>query len=160
MRKLWSESFWEEYLIEKEHRSGIRVRFDKTVDNEVRRACKEFIRWLRRDYFFPIRVPIYIKSSKTVKSRSGENVSALFFGPFDKEAEPYISVAVGDYYDMVNKWGKDNALAAILCSISHELSHYFQWITDCKLPNAALERQALYYAHAILDDYDLEREHP
>lgn len=160
MRKLWSEAFWRDHITEKEHRCGIRVRFDNGVNNEVRRACKEFICWLRRDYCFPIRVPIYFKSTKTVRTRSGESASAVFFGPFDKEVEPYIRIAVGDYDDMLSKLGKDNALAAILCSIAHELSHYFQWIADCELPDAALERQALYYAHAILDDYALEREHP
>ena len=40
-------------------RTGLRLKSDKDVDSEVKRACKEFCKWLRTKYVFPIRVPIY-----------------------------------------------------------------------------------------------------
>lgn len=152
MRKLWTSNNWNEYICEKS-RPGIRLKFDKNVDAEVKRACKQYVNWLRTQYYFPIRVPIYLKSSCEIKSCAGEKASASFFGPFDINNEPFIRVAVGDYYDLLNKSDKDDALAVILVSITHELTHYFQWIKHhdewCyadDVLNNYYERQALYYA--------------
>lgn len=159
MRRLWQCDNWSAY-IEKGCRSGIRICADNDVNSEVKRACKEFIKWLRSQYYFPMRVPIYLKNTKQIKAMSGEMVSATFFGPFDKKQEPYIRVSVGDYEDLLIQRGKDNALAAILHSIAHELSHYFQWIKDCNITDKQRERQATYYAEQILYDYAETRDHP
>ena len=51
----------------------------------------------------------------------------------DYTVEPYIRVAAGDYLDLCDKWGKDSALTAILLTIGHELTHYFQWINALEL---------------------------
>ena len=164
MRKLWQCKDWTEYIHEKT-RSGIRIYFDKNVDFEVRRACKEYIRWLRNYYEFPIRVPIYFKDTKYVKNSEGEESSALFFGPNQLTMELYIKISVGDYEDLLKDRDKDNALAAILCSVTHELTHYFQWIKYHETwlsgdKNNFFERQAVYYGREIVYDYAETREHP
>lgn len=56
--------------------------------------------------------------------------------------------------------GKDSALTAILITIAHELTHYFQWINALHLTPIGQERQATKYARYILDDYAETREHP
>ena len=74
---------------------------------------------------------------------------------------------MGDYEELRNERGRDNALAAVLHSIVHELSHYFQWLknrnewemADKKTMNAQ-ERQAVYYAREIVMDYAEIVEHP
>lgn len=158
---LWTLTNWEKYYsTSKNIRSGLRLKFDKDVNIEVKRACKEFCKWLRKNYFFPIRIPIYFKSTSTIKALDGEYVSATFFEPLDKYDEPYIRISTGDYEDMFNRCGQDNALAAILRSIAHELTHYFQWINDVKLTEIGEERQAKSYADFILDEYSETREHP
>lgn len=101
-----------------------------------------------------------MKESYQIKAKNGELVSATFFGPFDKMTEPYIRVATGDYEEMLIQKGKDDALAAILGSIAHELTHYFQWINDIQLTEIGEERQAKAYAGFILDEYKETREHP
>lgn len=160
MRKLWECKDWNMF-VNNDCRKGIRLRFDKGVDSEVRRACKEYICWLRTQYKFPMRVPIYLKASKYVRASNGEKCSALFFGPYDKSLEPYIKVSVGDYPDLLEEGGKDWALTLILCSITHELSHYFQWLKDYDLDTEKCERQAKYYAQEIVyDDYAETRDHP
>ena len=159
MRKLWECDDWSKY-IPSGSRKGLRLRFDSGVDCEVRRACKDFVAWLRTLYEFPIRIPIYFKASKNIMSRSDEYVSASFFGPYDKSVEPYIRISVGDYPDLLCERGKDDALASILHSIAHELSHYYQWIKDSDLSEEKLERQAQYYASEILLDYADTRAHP
>ncbi len=159
MRRLWECNDWSVYVPE-DCRRGIRLRFDKGVDDEVRRACKEYVNWLRTQYEFPMRVPIYIKASEYVTTSTGEECSAVFLGPYDKTLEPYIKVSAGDYPDLLAKCGKDNALAAILHSITHELSHYFQWLKDFDDNPKRDERQAKYYSSEIMYDYAETREHP
>ena len=164
MRRLWAFCNWSQYL-HGEYRCGVRLRFDQGVDPEVRRACKQFLNWLREWYEFPVRVPIYFKNQKVVYTRSGEPSSAIFSGPYELDVEPYIRIAVGDYPDLLVARGQDDALAAILGSICHELTHYFQWIKLHDLwcsgdADKKMERQALYYADVILDDYACYVDHP
>jgi hypothetical protein len=159
---MWTLENWKKYYKNGSVnvRSGIRLKFDKDVDSEVKRACKEFCKWLRMTYCFPIRVPIYVKSSYQIKSMDGELVSATFFEPINKFDEPYVRLATGDYYELLNCNGKDDALAAILSSIAHELTHYFQWINDVELTEIGRERQAKSYSNYILNEYSETREHP
>lgn len=166
MRRLWECQNWEEF-INFNCRTGVRLRFENDVDPEVRRSCIQFVSWLRCEYEFPIRVPIYFKATETIKTMNGGNASASFFGPFDISQEPYIRIAVGDYEYLLEQRGQDNALAAILHSITHELSHYFQWIKyhEIWLENndsniKYFERQAKYYAHEIVLDYAEIVDHP
>ena len=51
---IWTIDDWEKNidLTREGHRTGLRLRFDKDIDSEVRRACKEFAVFLRREYFF------------------------------------------------------------------------------------------------------------
>ena len=56
--------------------------------------------------------------------------------------------------------GRDDALALILETIAHELTHYFQWINDIRLTEIGYERQAASYADYILDEYASVVDHP
>ena len=142
------------------HRTGLRLRFENGIDSEIKRSCTEFCKWLRKQYYFPIRVPIYFKKSEFIISKSGEKFSAIFFEPFDRHNESYIRIATGDFNGIKQRTCNDDALAAILCSISHELTHYFQWINDIKLTEIGSERQATSYANMIVDEYSETRDHP
>lgn len=53
MYHVWEMTKWEKNidLERKGHRIGLRLHFDKDVDGEVRRACKEFAKYLRREFF-------------------------------------------------------------------------------------------------------------
>ena len=159
---IWTLEKWLKHIDfdNPDHRTGARLKFDQNVDPEVKRACKDFLKWLRTEYFFPIRVPIYIKAIETITASNGEAVSATILLPYDHNVEPYIRVSAGDYYELKEKRGKDNALAAILQSISHELTHYFQWINDLNLTDRGAERQAKIYAEYIIDEYAQTRKHP
>lgn len=159
---IWTIEKWIKYLNydEKQYRTGLRLKFDKDVNSEVKRACKEFCKWLRTEYYFPVRIPVYIKSSEKIKAQDGDLVSGTFLGPFNLNEEPYIRISTGDYEKLLEKRGKNNALAAILTSIAHELTHYFQWINGIKLTERGEERQATIYARFILDDYKDTRSEP
>lgn len=71
-------------------RQGLRIRCDKEVHPDVRRASLMFAKRLRNEFEFPIRVIVYLKKDYQIKNRfSKELVSATFFAPFDKCEEPY-----------------------------------------------------------------------
>lgn len=141
-------------------RHGMRLRFDFGVDKEVKRACLEFCAWLRQFYFFPNRVPIYIKNAIKIETIDGDIADATFFYPFCRLNEPYIRVATGDYVEHINAIAADNLLASYLYLISHELTHYFQWIKNLKLDEKSSEYKARGNAHIILNHYASVRAHP
>lgn len=157
---IWAETRWNKRYHNNGVRKGLRLKCDPDIDDEVRRACKEFCKWLRTRYCFPIRIPIYLKASDTIKAKDGDMVCGTFFEPDDPMVEPYIRIATGDYELMQKKYGKDNALASILQSIAHEITHYYQWVNGIQLTECGYERQAKRYARLILDEYAETREHP
>ncbi len=163
MWHIWTIEDWlkNPYLESEEQRTGLRLRFDKEVHSEVRRACKEYAKFLRREYYFPLRVTIYIKQTPKIKAMDGEMVYGTFWCMDDDfTVEPYIRVAVGDYEELCKKWGQDSALTAYLMTMGHELTHYFQWINGIELTPIGMERQATKYARWVLDDYAETRERP
>lgn len=158
---IWNCSSWEcNVEICQHQRSGLRFRFQQGVNKDVRRACIDFGKWLRIKYYFPIRLMVYLKSSEYIKASDGDYVSAIFFEPYNKSDEPYIKISTGDYQKMKEEWGNDNALGAILGSVAHEITHYYQWINDIKLTESGLEKQASYYRKKIINEYAKTREHP
>ena len=157
---IWITERWQAYYKDGVHRKGLRVICEPNVNPEVNRACKEFVAWLRKQYLFPKRVRLYIKASIRIKSIYGDRVCGTFFRPSDRDCEPYIRIATGDYEDLLKECGMDEALAAILWTIAHELTHYFQWLNDIQLTLIGEERQATIYANQILKDYAEIRDHP
>ncbi|MCM3196769.1 hypothetical protein [Priestia megaterium] len=131
-------------------RAGLRLRSEPGVDPEVRIACINFCKWLRTQMEFPIRVVIYLKKDDQIKNRTTkEMVTATFFAPYEKDVEPYIRIATGDYTDLIRERGKIDALYAMLDSIAHELCHYQQWLEDKKLE----EEEAEEKGSQLVDEY-------
>ena len=157
---IWLSQKWRAFYDQHPHRTGLRVRYEKGVDPEVRRACMEFFDWLRSEYEFPMRVVVYIKACEQVRCMDGELAYGTFFRPFDRLQEPYVRIATGDYEKRLEEWGKDSILTANLKCIAHELTHYFQWLNDVELTPIGEERSASYWAQEILYDYAETREHP
>jgi hypothetical protein len=52
--------------------------------------------------------------------------------------------------------GRDNALAAILCSLAHEVVHYQQWVTTGEMHERGVPRKAA----AIVDAYAMSVDYP
>ncbi len=131
-------------------RSGLRLRFDKEVNDVVKVACKDFCHWLRRRYRFPIRIPIYIKKHIGLRTRDGDVVMGVFFMPFSRQEESYIRVASGYFCEGEDR---DSLLFDIFFNIAHELTHYFQWINGSQCNEKGTERQATRCANKIIKEY-------
>ena len=136
-------------------RDGLFVR-GNNVHPEVRRSVIQFARWMRLHFKFPIRVPVYLSPNAQIVTKTRKRVSASFFAPYDRSLEPYIRVATGDYIGLRTKHGPDDALAAILCSVAHEIVHYQQWIQG----KETREREAVWGAQKILRAYAKAVLHP
>ena len=107
-----------------------------------------------------MRIPIYFKNVPYIKAKDGDHVSAIFFGPYERYIEPFISISLGKFADDVNIYGYKNCIIGIFNSITHELTHYFQWINSLELTEEAEESQAERYSRMIVYDYAEVKEHP
>ena len=136
-------------------RTGIRI-IGHRGHPEVKDALIKFAKWLRHQYGFPVRVPVYLRPERQLTNIHGEKCSATFFAPWDREIEPYIRIATGDYDDEKANLGRDNALAGYLISLAHEVIHYHQWLKD----NQIKERGVSVKAAKIVDQYALTVDHP
>ena len=81
MKHLWQRNNWRSYYEGIECRKGLRVRYEKGIDPTLKHCMAEFVKWIRREFDFPIRVVIYVKSAERIKAVDGEMVWGTFFGP-------------------------------------------------------------------------------
>lgn len=135
-------------------RTGIRIRGHRGHP-DVRDALIRYAQWLRREYDFPIRVPVYLQPGEYIIA-DGKQCSAAFFAPFNRNQEPFIRIATGDYSLLQRAEGRDNALASFIVSMSHEVVHYLQWLDtgDC------WERGVARRAVSMLRRYEKTVERP
>jgi len=136
-------------------RTGIRIRGHRGHP-EVRGALIRFARWLRKNYEFPIRVPVYLSPHKEIVTIDGNKAEVSFFAPYDRNVEPYIRIATGDYPAEKREQGRDNALASYICALAHQVIHYQEWVETGELWEKGVERKAT----AILRRYELTTDHP
>lgn len=158
---LWQLSEWKNYYDNPSIRKGLHLRFENSVNQGVRLSILKFCRWIRQEFYFPIRVVVYVKAAPYIVAKDKSKVYATFFGPENHMQEPYIKLSTGQFDQLLTKEvERDDALCIILTSLAHELSHYFQWINDVELTEIGQERQASIYARAILAEYSEVVEHP
>jgi hypothetical protein len=119
-------------------------------------VLNQYARWLRKAYAFPIRVPVYLFPSRTILTQDGDHVSVTFFAPFDREVEPLIRIATGDYPELKRRWGRNGALTAYIMSLSHEVVHYNQWLETGTIS----ERGVRVKARSMLHRYAAEVKPP
>ncbi|MCM3170335.1 hypothetical protein [Peribacillus frigoritolerans] len=131
-------------------RTGLRLRSEAGVHPEVRSVCIKFCKWLRSQMEFPVRVVIYLKKDYQIKNRTTKQmVTATFFAPYDKNVEPFIRIATGDYSESIEERGTKDALYAMLDSIAHEIIHYQQWLENRELN----EEEAEEKGYKLVDSY-------
>jgi hypothetical protein len=111
---------------------------------------------LRSQVEFPIRLPVYLTAGERVRTVDGQLASASIFLPWSRKVEPYIRVATGDYNVLRRARGRDNALAAYLSSLSHEIVHYKQWVETGRVS----ERGVVTKARGLVEKYARTVDHP
>lgn len=159
MRQIWKLNDWRSRPeIHDGRRAGLRCRIDREVDPRLRRACLDFCKWLRREYLFPVRVRVYIRSDRRIRAKNGERVCGTFWWPYDICEEPYVRIAAGDFAELCRRKGEEEAVREILLCIAHELTHYYQWLNDLKLTERGEERQASMQSKLVVNAYLSQRQ--
>ena len=132
--------------------TGLRFRFEREVHPDIRALFLDFGRWLRGNYAFPMRVTVRVKTCGKVRLLNGSMAYGAFrwFGDFEP---PYIRIPAGDYLERSAAVGSESAAEAILSSLVHELTHYFQWVNRIEQTDRSSEWQANYYRYRIIDLY-------
>jgi len=141
-------------LPKKQSRDGLRIHGSRGHP-VVRKALIRFAAWLRLQFAFPVRLPVYLLARPYVLSPSGK-CSATFFAPDSRTDEPYIRIATGGYDVLRSKRKQDDVLASFIKSFAHELVHYQQWIAT----GDVWERGVACRAGAILARYCRSTDHP
>ena len=159
---IWTIERWKRYASMEliTPKSRIQLHCDKNTNEDLKLACRHFIQWVKKEYYFPIPLCINLKKQALLKTRDGGTAVGTFFEPTDDSVLPHIRIATGDYPDLLDSPGRDDAIATILIVIAHEMTHYFQWINALPLTERGRERQAAQYARFILDEYSQTRAHP
>ncbi len=134
-------------------RSGLRLRFEKGVATELRETFLRFADWLRMVYEFPIRITVYIKNSDFIVASDKDMVAGTFFGPYDKEQEPYIKIAAGEFTKERERHSHREIAYDFCAVLAHELTHYFQWVGNQTLSKRGEEWQATFYANRVVYEY-------
>lgn len=146
MRDLWLVNCNTDY--------GIYLHFDLEVDRDLKNEISAFLRWIRKNYKFPVKLNIRISSEYRVKTyATNEEVCGTVFFPDSKKYNPIIRIATGDYDFLIAKQDKFSAGCIILSTIAHEITHYFQWLKDMSDNNKFSERQATYKSRQIVNKY-------
>lgn len=147
----WKAQSWIEFYSNNEHiRIGLRMHYDRHINNFLKCILVHYVNWIRKNYQFPIRINVYIKNRSQIKALDSSSVSATFFGPFDRLQEPYIKVAVGDFNDWIKETDLFQAVCSVLSSLAHEFTHYYQWVNNFNLTEVQEERQANYFSRKIV----------
>lgn len=73
MNKLWNlQNYSAEALHRTAARDGLRIRIHPQVHPFLRREVHTFVRWLRANSPFPIRVNVYIPNTKKIRANDGD----------------------------------------------------------------------------------------
>lgn len=154
MNNIWYLNDWTKHVKNMELKKGVYVKIDKNVPIPVRAFYLSFVRWIRMNFEFPIKVTIYIKDGYRIKAKDGEMVVGTFWRPYIYGTTTYIRIATGDYYELLKQNNEEQVMWSMLLTLTHELTHYFQYINKLPLTEIEEEKQAEKHSNYILQQYD------
>ena len=123
---------------------NISLHFASAIDDSTKKHICNFVRYLRKEFFFPIRCNIYFCNQKKFHSSKGGYCYGIFYSNEESKGRIYPQIYIPANMD----------LYSVYHSLSHELTHYFQWyFLEENRSDRSLEVQASKYATRILEDY-------
>ena len=144
---------------------GLRLFFSNEINSNLRLECTMFCKWLRKKYFFPIRIAIKMLNFSeftTYIGKKNELKTAVFHYQleFDKKVLeekmlPKIFIATGKYDKQQKKHGAKKTTIYYLELLTHELTHYFQWYfyEFDNRSDRSLEIEANRWAYYLVSEY-------
>lgn len=135
-------------------KQGIYLHFAKGINAEVRKNCIDFVNFLRKLYFFPIKCNIYFSNQTKFRSvRPKKYCYGIFFPNQELKKKTFPSIYVpSKFIDRKNET-LEEYIYSVLFTIVHEITHYFQWyfFADKKRSDRSLEIEANVYGRYLLD---------
>ena len=128
---------------------GISLHFEKNIDNDLRIEYIHFVKWLRKNYIFPIHINVYILNCEKVMLLNG-NLAYGSFRWFRKRPPRIVIPSLINYSDYIGLT-KEDIYITVMSSLVHELTHYFQYVKGLEQTDYNSERQANYYRFKILE---------
>lgn len=127
--------------------SGLRLTFYNNISPQDKQLCLNFCKFLRKIFYFPIRVNItFVAQEKFKDPVDGHTYYGIFYSNSESKRKIYPRVFIA--LKTRNKSDEDN----VLLTISHELTHYFQWyfFEDEKKTDRSLEVEANKWANYLV----------
>ena len=158
---MWIERAYKNEYSDSKKR-GLRLVFRSGTDKQFRLHILSFAKWLRKRYWFPIRVEIRFLHSDEIRLDDGRSVLAVFNYqknwdnvPTSDKACPLIYIATGKLRRQLQRHGWEETLYNYMFSIVHELTHYYQWYfyEFDKRSSRSLETEANSWAYALAGEY-------
>lgn len=129
---------------------GLRLKFYDGITAYEREEIVKFCKWLRSNYFFPIRVNVFFVAQKKFKSsEDGHLYYGIFYSPDENGDLRYPRIYIATKFrDIKERYD-------LLFTLVHELTHYFQWyfMEDEEKSDRSLEIMANRWAMYILKEY-------
>ena len=149
----WINKEYRDYYKDSAKASGIRYKFydyGNDFDEHTVEDINKFIIFLRKKYYFPIRLNILFCDTHVFRHHLDDHKYYGAFYSMDDEKRmvyPRISIA--------SKVTPNNTLEDILFALAHEITHYYQWyfLEEDKRTSRSLEIEANKWAKYILDLY-------
>ena len=126
-------------------KSNLSLHFASAIDGATKKEICRFVRYLRKEFFFPIRFNVYFCNQEKFHSSKGGYCYGIFYSNDESDGRIYPQVYIPANMDIYS----------VYHSLCHELTHYFQWyfFDDKKRNDRSLEVQASKYATRIIEDY-------
>ena len=126
-------------------KSNLSLHFASEMDAKTKKSICDFVRYLRKEFYFPIRCNVYFCNQEAFHSSRGGYCYGIFFSNEESKGRVYPQIYIPT----------NNKLYQVYHSLCHELTHYFQWYfwDDKQKSNRSLEIQASKYATRMLEDY-------
>lgn len=132
---------------------GLRLKFYPGLTEDDHREYCLFCNWLRKQYFFPVRVYLCFVAQKAFYDM---NDGHKYYGVFYSDLECKERGAIYPRIFVAAKSESKDERASCIFTIIHELTHYFQWYfyEDEKRSDRSLEIEANRWARYLLWKYE------
>ena len=146
---MWIEKEEKKYYLDACKYRGIVLKFAKSLNKETVEQITTFIKYLKKLYFFPIKVNIKFSDLERYKdSKDGHIFYAIFFDNEDEKPRRYPEIYIA------TKIGKHNPIEDVYFSIAHMLTCYYQWFFKQEdRSHRSLEIEANRWAEYIYHSY-------
>ena len=141
---------------------GIKWNFENDIVKSLRRECIVFLKWLQKEYWFPIKVEVnLLNSSNFFENKKNSKLITTTFSyqpkwdSSDKKIFPQVYIAMGNHDKWIKKYDLKEVLYNHFNNISHELTHYFQWFFYQfeKRTDRSLDIEANRWGHYLANNY-------